>query len=262
MARFAENELERVKREADLAALVARSGIELRPHGEDLLGLCPFHDDHEPSLVVSPKKGLWHCLGKCSAGGTAIDWVMRHDGLTFREAVVHLQSGATPTHPKAAAKEKSPGLNGSSPRSVSSLAAARRVSPALLSRVAAIYRESYRSSTAAREYATKRGIGSEEAAERFAYGYADGHLLDKLGRESAAELAHAGLVNPRTSRVAGGGHPPPALTEPDLWATHPALWVDGSQAKSKPCPETGPGRFRRCHSSARLTSRLANQAFG
>jgi DNA primase len=33
-------------------------GISLKRHGADLIGLCPFHDDHEPSLVVSPQKNL------------------------------------------------------------------------------------------------------------------------------------------------------------------------------------------------------------
>jgi DNA primase len=73
MARIPQGELERLKRETDLAALVRARGVELRPHGSDLLGLCPFHDDNEPSLVVTPAKGLWHCLGACSEGGTVIE---------------------------------------------------------------------------------------------------------------------------------------------------------------------------------------------
>ena len=73
MARFPDSELERLKATTDLAALVRGAGVELQAHGEDLLGLCPFHDDHEPSLVVSPRKGLWNCLGACRAGGSAID---------------------------------------------------------------------------------------------------------------------------------------------------------------------------------------------
>ena len=51
------------------------------------MGLCPFHDDREPSLVISPEKNLWHCLGACQAGGTVIDWVMRAEGISFRHAV-------------------------------------------------------------------------------------------------------------------------------------------------------------------------------
>ena len=171
MARFPDSELERLKATTDLAALVRGAGVELQAHGEDLLGLCPFHDDHEPSLVVSPKKGLWNCLGACRAGGSAIDWVMKLHELTFREAVVHLQNGAS-TQVQPAARERS--------RAPLSLAA-RPSNPDLLARVVAIYQESYRTSAEATNYTTARGIGCEAAAERFAYGYSDGSLLEKLG---------------------------------------------------------------------------------
>jgi hypothetical protein len=56
MARIPDDEIERLKQEVGLQRLVEAQGIELKRHGADLLGLCPFHDDREPSLVVSPKK--------------------------------------------------------------------------------------------------------------------------------------------------------------------------------------------------------------
>ena len=56
MARIPDEELRRLKREVDLPRLVRRRGVVLKPHGDDLLGLCPFHDDKEPSLVVSPRQ--------------------------------------------------------------------------------------------------------------------------------------------------------------------------------------------------------------
>ena len=77
MARIPEEEIERLKKEVSLQRLVGVRGVKLTRHGADLLGLCPFHDDREPSLVVSPKKNLWHCLGACQTGGTVIDWVMK-----------------------------------------------------------------------------------------------------------------------------------------------------------------------------------------
>jgi DNA primase len=67
-------------------------GIELRKHGSDLIGRCPFHDDREPSLLVSPRSNLWHCLGACQAGGSVIDWVMRTKGVSFRYAVELLKA--------------------------------------------------------------------------------------------------------------------------------------------------------------------------
>jgi len=57
MARIAESEIERLKTEVSLVRLVESSGVELKKHGKDYLGLCPFHDDREPSLVISPDNG-------------------------------------------------------------------------------------------------------------------------------------------------------------------------------------------------------------
>ena len=54
--------VERLKREVSMVQLAAAKGIKLKGNGENLLGLCPIHDDRTPSFVVSPSKNLWHCL--------------------------------------------------------------------------------------------------------------------------------------------------------------------------------------------------------
>jgi DNA primase len=77
MARIPDHEIDRLKQEISLQRLVEAQGIELKQHGADWIGRCPFHDDRTPSFVVSPKKNLWHCLGACQTGGTVIDWVMK-----------------------------------------------------------------------------------------------------------------------------------------------------------------------------------------
>ena len=92
MARIPESEIERLKSEISLERLIGAAGIELKRAGADLVGCCPFHADKTPSLVVSPKKNLWHCLGACQAGGTVIDWVMRMQRVSFRHAVELLRS--------------------------------------------------------------------------------------------------------------------------------------------------------------------------
>lgn len=58
MARIPESEIERLKREVSLERLAEARGVKLARHGADLIGLCPFHEDHQPSLVISPKKNL------------------------------------------------------------------------------------------------------------------------------------------------------------------------------------------------------------
>ena len=74
MARIPQEELERLKKEIPLQRLAEARGVTLTRHGADLIGLCPFHKDREPSLVITPSKNLWHCLGACQAGGSMIDW--------------------------------------------------------------------------------------------------------------------------------------------------------------------------------------------
>src|SRR5271165_586251 len=99
VARIPEAEIERLKKEVDLAELVGRSGVELRRAGADLVGRCPFHEDDTPSLVVTPGKGLWHCMGACQAGGSVIDWVMAAEAVSFRHAVELLRAGQLPDVP-------------------------------------------------------------------------------------------------------------------------------------------------------------------
>ncbi len=58
MPRIPEEELERIKRETDLTALVRSRGVDLGRHGtKDWSGRCPFHEDDKPSFIVSPVKG-------------------------------------------------------------------------------------------------------------------------------------------------------------------------------------------------------------
>jgi DNA primase len=76
MARIPESEVERLKKEISVQRLAESRGVKLTRQGADLVGKCPFHDDRTPSLVISPAKNLWHCLGACNEGGDVIQWVM------------------------------------------------------------------------------------------------------------------------------------------------------------------------------------------
>ena len=87
MARIADEELERIKSQVKVAELCREYGIELKQMGPDnLMGLCPFHDDREPSFGVTPSKNLWNCLAGCG-GGDTIQLVMKKEGVSFRHAV-------------------------------------------------------------------------------------------------------------------------------------------------------------------------------
>ena len=166
MARVPEVELERIKRDVPVERLVAARGVSLRRHGKDLIGLCPFHDDREPSLVISSAKNLWHCLGACQTGGSVIDWVMRAEGVSFRHAVELLRTGvaATETAPitpvKHATSQKLPSAVDLGAEGV-----------ALLGQVVDFYSETLLDSPDALDYLRSRGIGQRELIDRFRLGY-------------------------------------------------------------------------------------------
>ena len=203
MARIVEAELARLKRTVDLVTLVEASGVELERQGKDWLGLCPFHDDHEPSLAVTPAKNLWHCLGACGKGGSAIDWVMVRDGVSFREAVDHLR-GKAPSRPAAKKRSSEPEAPEAS---VLDLDAEGQD---LLEQVASYYHrrllEENDGSEKARVYLAVRGLDDRRLIERFELGVADRTLgLElpktqwKAGREIREKLQAIGILR-------GSGH--------------------------------------------------------
>ena len=91
MARIAAQEIEQLKADVSVERLIEAAGITLKKSGKDKIGLCPFHDDKEASLVVTPAKNLWHCF-VCQCGGGPIDLVMKLQGVSFRHAVEILKA--------------------------------------------------------------------------------------------------------------------------------------------------------------------------
>lgn len=184
MARVSDEELARLKHDIDLVALVRSKGVQLRPHGKDLIGLCPFHDDKEPSLVVTPSKNLWHCLGACRTGGTTIDWIMKAEGVSFRHAVEILRSG------NAATLVESGKITATA--TVPKLAAPVEYSAddqKLLQQIVAYYQERLKQTPHALKYLEQRGIGHPEALERFKIGYSDRTLGLRLPQKNRKEGA-------------------------------------------------------------------------
>lgn len=182
MARIPEEEIERLKREVSLERLCEARGIELRRHGADLIGLCPFHDDKIPSLVVTPSSNLWHCLGACNAGGSVIDWVMRAEGVSFRHAVELLREGVA----GAGAPVKQ-----STVRKLAAPIKADAGDAEVLSQVVDYYHETLATAPEALAYLEARGIRNAEAIERFKLGYANrtlGYRLPFKNRKDGAEL--------------------------------------------------------------------------
>jgi DNA primase catalytic core len=168
MARIPDDELDRLKAAVSVQRLVEARGVTLVRHGADWLGRCPFHDDKTPSLVVSPAKNLWHCLGACATGGTAIDWVMKAEGVSFRHAVELLRNDAPLSSAPLTRVVKA--------SSVPKLAApvtADADDAALLRQVIDYYHATLKQSPEALAYLEQRGIAHPEAIERFQLGFAN-----------------------------------------------------------------------------------------
>lgn len=63
--------------------------VSLKRSGKNFVGLCPFHDDKNPSMYVSEEKGVFHCFG-CGAGGDVFAFLMKYKNISFSEAVEEL----------------------------------------------------------------------------------------------------------------------------------------------------------------------------
>ena len=191
MARIPDSEIERLKKEISIERLVTGFGIELKRHGAELIGRCPFHEDHTPSLVVSPRNNLWHCLGACNIGGSTIDWVMKTKGVSFRHAVELLRAD----HSSLAAGL----LSGKAGHVVRKGTTAKLPSPVALDAdeqqtlrdVVSFYHETLKESPEALRYLESRGLTHPEMMERFQLGFANrklGLTLPDKNRKEGAEL--------------------------------------------------------------------------
>jgi len=186
MARIPEEETARLKREVSIERLAEARGVKLKRHGADLIGLCPFHDDHSPSLVISPQKNLWNCLGACGRGRSAIDWVMRAEGVSFRHAVELLRQ----EHLPLAAKQPGPPPKKSTTVKLPPLAEHTIDDKRLLESVVRHYHETLKETPEAQQYLVRRGLQSAEMVEQFRLGFANrtlGYHLPASNRNAGAE---------------------------------------------------------------------------
>ena len=184
--RMDDEDIRRLKESVSIEALCHERGIKLRKHGSaDLVGECPFHDDGEPSFVVTPRKNLFHCLG-CDAGGSAIDLVMKLDDIGFREAVDRLLEA----HPNLCRASELPAAE-------TKPAVPPEKAAQLLERVAEIYEKNLPESPEALEYLKRRGLDNAEQLSTHRAGYANGRLHEILPQSGKVldELKALGVLS-------------------------------------------------------------------
>lgn len=190
MARIPDAEIEQLKNEVSVERLVESSGVALKKSGKDRLGRCPFHEDGEPSLVVTPAKNLWHCFG-CGVGGGPIDWVIKHRGVSFRHAVELLREGL----PSLAAGAAGPTYaEATTTRTLTPPVALDADDQQLLDEAVDYYHQRLKATMTAQgsawAYLVGRGLDHPEVVEHFKLGMADRTL---------------GLRLPEKNRKAGAG---------------------------------------------------------
>ena len=178
-----EQDIERVKQGSDLAAVVRARGVTLKRQGKQLVGRCPFHDDKTPSLIVDPTKQLWNCLGACQTGGDVFSFMMKADGLSFKDAFAAV---AGQTSQVSSLTAEPTANTGEGPMSKTELE--------YLAKATAYYRKALAKHGPALEYLASRGV-SVEAMRVFQVGYVDGSLKDKLNPNGKEALRRVGVLN-------------------------------------------------------------------
>jgi len=187
MARLKKDDIERLKNDVSLQRLVESYGVELKKKGKDWLGLCPFHDDTKPSLVVSPDNNLWNCLGACQEGGSVIDWVMKAEGVSFRHAVEILREKWSTFGGQGSGKEPTP----TDPRPIKSVkrSTVRKIeSPfdmeldkqELLNHYAAFCHNTLKESPECLTYLENRNLRNSEMIDHFKLGFSNRTLGYRL----------------------------------------------------------------------------------
>ncbi len=199
--------IERVRRSLDLVAVIEGRGVKLARRGRNWVGLCPFHEDREPSLVVNPERQLWNCFGACRAnggksGGDVFAFVAKADGVSFLEAMKRL-GYEEPEPPKGngrrprAAREPSSATQASGSTPPVEIPLPRRAE--LLARVVAHYHRVFRERPEGQDYLRRRGLDDAGTLSAFEVGYVDGSLVstfDAAG-DVAQVLRDLGIVNAR-----------------------------------------------------------------
>jgi DNA primase len=185
--------IQRVQQANDIVDVVGEH-VSLKKKGRELLGLCPFHEDHRPSMNVNPVKQIFKCFA-CGAGGDVLKFVQMREGLTFPQAVERLAERA--------------GIALKPVRRVTSPAPGQpdNIDPNLLARVnkwAALFFQQCLNDPEkgkhAREYLAGRGI-SPESIQKWRLGLAP-NALDALANKAAQQkiptqlLQQAGLITP------------------------------------------------------------------
>lgn len=89
---FSDEFINEVRDRNDIVDVIS-SYVKIEKRGANYMGCCPFHNEKTPSFSVSQNKQIFHCFG-CGEGGNVISFIMKHENVSFSEAVVILANRA------------------------------------------------------------------------------------------------------------------------------------------------------------------------
>ena len=92
MVRYSDEIIEEVRQNNDIVDIISQY-VHFTRKGRNYFGLCPFHNEKSPSFSVSPDRQIFHCFG-CGVGGNVYTFLMKIEGITFREALEQLAEKA------------------------------------------------------------------------------------------------------------------------------------------------------------------------
>ena len=98
MIRYSDEIIEEVRQNNDIVDIISQY-VHLTRKGRNYFGLCPFHSEKSPSFSVSPDRQIFHCFG-CGVGGNIYTFLMKIEGITFKEALEQLAERANIQLPK------------------------------------------------------------------------------------------------------------------------------------------------------------------
>ena len=92
MIRYSDEIIEEVRQNNDVVDIISQY-VHLTRKGRNYFGLCPFHNEKSPSFSVSPDRQIFHCFG-CGVGGNVYTFLMKIEGITFKESLEQLAERA------------------------------------------------------------------------------------------------------------------------------------------------------------------------
>ena len=85
MAALDNSKIEEIRKSVNIIDVISEY-LPLTQRGRNYFGVCPFHDDHSPSMSVSPDLQIYTCFS-CGATGNVFKFIMDYENVSFMEAV-------------------------------------------------------------------------------------------------------------------------------------------------------------------------------